>query len=204
MRRPDKNVGLKGLRQAFDEVRFGAQKTLNLRETLPTAAAATSRAEAWLRQQQVDRAEEVLIITGRGNNSDDGISVVREAVIRLLHVLKRRGVVKGHEEHTPGSFVVSLADVSALWESPARNRGRGVAPPAPTPPSLDDLDTDTRVMLRNLAERALEGLGVKDTAAFLQGEMLKQFGAIAATLGDTPGRDQRLRDAIRVALDQYE
>jgi hypothetical protein len=59
-------------------------------------------------------------------------------------------------------------------------------------------------MLRNLAERALEGLGVKDTAAFLQGEMLKQFGAIAATLGDTPGRDQRLRDAIRVALDQYE
>jgi len=204
MRRPDKNVGLKGLRQAFDEVRFGAQKTLNLRENLPSAGAATARTEAWLRQQQVDRAEEVLIITGRGNNSDDGISVVREAVIRLLHVLKRRGVVKGHQEHTPGSFVVSLADVSALWESPARNRGRGVAPPAPTPPSLDDLDSDTRVMLRNLAERALEGLGVKDTAAFLQGEMLKQFGAIAATLGDTPGRDQRLREAIRVALDQYE
>jgi hypothetical protein len=204
MRRPDKNVGLKGLRQAFDEVRFGAQKTLNLREALPTATAATSRAEAWLRQQQVDRAEEVLIITGRGNNSDDGISVVREEVIRLLHVLKRRGVVKGHEEHTPGSFVVSLADVSALWESPARNRGRGVAAPSPTPPSLDDLDSETRIMLRNLAERALEGLGVKDTAAFLQGEMLKQFGALAATVGDTPGRDQRLRDAIRVALDQYE
>ena len=59
-------------------------------------------------------------------------------------------------------------------------------------------------MLRNLAERALEGLGVKDTAAFLQGEMLKQFGAIAASIGDGPGRDKRLRDAIRVALDQYE
>ena len=204
MPRSEKPVGLKGLRQAFDEVRFGAQRTLNLRETLPTAAAATARAEAWLRQQQVDRAGEVLIITGRGNKSDEGVSVVREAVIRLLHVLKRRGVVKGHEEHTPGSLVVALADVSALWESPARNRGRGVAPPPPTPPSLDNLDEDTRIMLRNLAERALEGLGVKDTAAFLQGEMLKQFGAIAGSVGDAPGRDKRLRDAIRVALDQHE
>jgi hypothetical protein len=204
MPRSGKQVGLKGLRQAFDEVRFGAQKTLNLRETLPSAAAATARTEAWLRQQQVDRADEVLIITGRGNNSDDGVSVVREAVIRLLHLLRRRGVIKGHEEHTPGSFVVALADVSALWESPARNRGRGVAPPAPTPPSLDDLDEETRIMLRNLAERALEGLGVKDTAAFLQGEMLKHFGAIAMSISDSPGREKRLRDAIRVALDQYE
>ena len=75
---------------------------------------------------------------------------------------------------------------------------------APTPASLDDLDPEARLMLRNLAERALEGLGVKDTAAFLQGEMLKQFGAIAATIGDAPGREDRLRSAIRVALDQYE
>src|SRR5262252_8335720 len=204
MPRSKRTVGFTGLRQAFDEARFGPERTLNLRDSLPTAAAATTRTEAWLRQQQVDRAGEVLIITGRGNNSEDGVSVVREAVIRLLHTLKRRGVVKSHEEHTSGSFVVLLADVSALWESPARNRGRGVAPPPSTPPSLDELDGETRIMLRNLAERALEGLGVKDTAAFLQGEMLKQFGAIAATIGDTPGRDQRLRDAIRVAMDQYE
>ena len=122
----------------------------------------------------------------------------------MLLVLKRRGVVGGHEEHTPGSFVVTLADVSALWESPKRNQGRGVAAPSPNPPSLDDLDPEVRVMLRNLAERALEGLGVKDTAAFLQGEMLKQFGAIAATIGNAPGREERLRSAIRVALDQYE
>ena len=204
MRRPDRKTRLKGLRQAFDEVRFGAQRTLNLRDTLPTPAAAVSRTEAWLRQQQVERAEEVLIITGRGNQSEGGVSVVRESIARLLLVLKRRGVIRGHDEHTPGSFVVTLADVSALWESPRRNRGRGVAPPSPTPPSLDDLDPDVRVMLRNLAERALEGIGVKDTAAFLQGEMLKQFGAIAATIGDAPGREARLRSAIRVALDQYE
>jgi hypothetical protein len=204
MNRPSRRTGLKGLRQAFDEVRFGAQRTLNLRESLPTPEDAAARTEAWLRQRQVDRAEDVLIITGRGNQSEGGVSPVRDAVVRLLHVLKRRGVITGHQEHTPGSFVVTPAPLSALWESPRRNRGRGIAPAPATPPSLGDLDEDTRVMLRNLAERALEGLGLKDTAPFLQGEMLRQFGAIAATVGDAPGREDRLRAAIRTALDQHE
>src|SRR5262249_39714371 len=150
------------------------------------------------RQQQVDHADEVLIITGRGNRSHGGVSLVREAVIRLLHTLKRRGVVAGHQEHTPGSIVVTLAPVSALWESPKGTRGRGVAPPPPTPPSLDLLDDESRTLLRNLAERALEGLGVKDTATFLEGEMLKQFGAIAGSIGDAPGREARLKAAIRL------
>lgn len=204
MSRPNRHIGLKGLRQAFDEVRFGSQRTLNLRESLPTAEAAAARAESWLRQQQVDRADEVLIITGRGNQSEGGVSVVREGVIRLLHVLRRRGVVAGHEEHTAGSFVVRLAPLSALWDSPRRNRGRGVVPPMATPPSLHDLDADTKVMLRNLAERALEGLGLKNTEPFIQGEMLRQFGAIAGTVGDATNREARLRAAIRAALDQHE
>jgi len=204
MSRSDRRVGLKGLQQAFDEARFGASRTLNLRETLPTPDQASKRADSWLRQQQVDRADEVLIITGRGNNSDLGFSVVRETVIRLLHALKRRGVVASHEEHTAGSFVVKLAPVSALWESAKRNAGRGVAPPPRMPPSLDDLDDETRQLLRNLAERALEGLGIKETADFLQGEMLKQFGAIAQSVGDAPGREERLRKAVRAALDQHE
>ena len=204
-RRVSRTVGLDGLRRAFDEARFGPARTLNLRDTLPTSTDAEKRTEAWLRQQQVDRAEEVLIITGRGNQSYGGLSPVRETVIRLLHVLRRRGVVSGHEEHSPGSFVVTLAPVAALWESPKRNDGRGViTPPAPTPPTLESLDAETKAMLRNLAERALEGLGVKDTAQFLQGEMLKQFGAIAATIGNAPGREARLKAAIRVAMDQYE
>jgi hypothetical protein len=204
MSRPDRRLGLVGLRQAFDEVRFGAARTLNLRATLPTVDAAIVRTEAWLRQQQVERADEVLIITGRGNNSDGGVSVVRVGVTRLLQALKRKGVVSGHVEHTAGSFVVTLAPVSALWESPRRNNGRGVVEAAPSPPSLDDLDAETRKTLRDLAERALEGLGIKDTATFLQGEMLKQFGAIAATVGNAPGREARLRAAIRAAIDQYE
>jgi hypothetical protein len=205
MKLPRRRLGLSELHRAFDEARFGEQRTLNLRESLPTVEMATSRVDVWLRRQQVERADEVLIITGRGNQSEDGTSPVRAAVERLLYALRRRGVIAAHREHSPGSFVVELAPVSALWESPKRNRGRGIVPSKqPTPPSLESLDADTRVMLRNLAERALEALGVKDTGAFVQGEMLKQFGAIAATVGDAPGRDERFKHAVRVALDQYE
>src|SRR5215467_4135827 len=168
-RRP--RLGLSELHRAFDEARFGDQHTLNLRESLPTVDAATTRADSWLRQQQVDQSGEVLIVTGRGNQSDDGVSPVRAAIERLLYALRRRGVIAKHREHSPGSFVVELAPVSSLWESPKRNRGRGViAPSPPTPPSLESLDEETRTMLRNLAERALEGLGVRDTSAFVDGE----------------------------------
>ncbi len=205
MKGSPRRLGLSELHRAFDEARFGERRTLNLRESLPSVAEATTRVESWLRQRQVDRADEVLIVTGRGNQSEDGASPVRAAVDRLLYALRRRGVIASHREHSPGSFVVVLAPVSSLWESPKRNRGRGVVIPArPTPPSLEALDDDMRTMLRDLAVRALEALGVKDTDAFVQGEMLKQFGALAATVGDAPGRDERLRFALRAALDQYE
>jgi hypothetical protein len=206
MSQRNRRLGLVGLRKAFDEARFGTRRTLNLRESLPRPDDAVVRADAWLRQQQVERADEVLIITGRGNRSEAGVSLVREAVSRLLHSLRRRGVVASHEEHTPGSFVVRLAPVAALWEAPRRNRGRGaiLTPPARTPPSLDQLDADSQQMLRDLAERALEGLGIKDTAAFLEGEMLRQFSALATSVGEEPDRETRLRSAIRAALDEHE
>lgn len=202
MSRSRRGVPLSGLRQAFDEVRFGPERTLNLRQSLPTAADATARAEAWLRQQQVQRAGEVLVITGRGSHSPDGISPVREAVIRLLHSLKRRGVVAEHQEHTAGSFVVTLAPVHALWESPKRKREK--APPPPEPPSLDALAPDTRNLLRALAERALDGLGVRERDPFVEGEMLRQFGAIAASVPEGPHREARLRAAIQLAMEQYD
>lgn len=202
MKRSRGGVPLSGLRQAFDEIRFGPERTLNLRQSLPTAADATARAEAWLRQQQVQRAGEVLVITGRGNQSPGGVSPVREAVIRLLHSLKRRGVVAGHEEHTAGSFVVTLAPVHALWESPKRKRE--AAPPPAAPPSLDALKPETRKLLRDLAERALDGLGVHDRDQFVEGEMLRQFGAIAASVPEGPHREARLRYAIQLAMEQYD
>ena len=210
MKRSRRGTPLQGLRQAFDEIRFGAERTLNLRESLPTRAEAVARAETWLRQQQVQQSagaeSEVLIITGRGNHSEGGISVVREAVIAMLHQLKRKGVVADHQEHTAGSFVVTLAPVRALWEAPKRNRDRdAMLPPPPVePPSLDALEPETRTLLRNLAERSLEALGVRDRTAFMESEMLRHFGAIAGNIGPGPDREQRLRSAIRLAMDQYE
>ena len=199
----DDRVGLNGLKQAFDEARFGPQRTLNLRESLPTADQATKRAESWLRQCQVGRAGEVLIITGRGRGSDGGVSVVREAVNALLHVLRRRGVVRDFREHTAGSFVVTLAPIAELWEAPRRKRDRR-PDLTDAQPSLQGLDGETRVLLRNLAERALEGLGVKDTGAFVEGEMGRQFTAIVASIGTERDNEAALREAIRAALEQYE
>ena len=200
----DDRVGLNGLKQAFDEARFGPLRTLNLRESLPTAEQATKRAEAWLRQAQVAQAGEVLIITGRGRGSDAGVSVVREAVHALLHVLRRRGVVREFGEHTAGSFVVTLAPIAELWEAPRRKRDRGHQEQPDRSASLQGLDDETRALLKNLAERALEGLGVKDTSEFIEGEMARQFSAIAASIGAERDDDITLREAIRSALDQHE
>lgn len=202
---------LSALREAFDEARFGKSRTLNLRESLPTAAEAVARAEAWLRQQQVqhsgtDAPSEVLVITGRGNNSEGGVSVVRSAVEGLLHRLKQRGVVQRHEEHTPGSFVVVLAPVKELFAVAAR-KGKVAEPPPPDPPSLESLDVETRRLLRQLAERSLEQLGVRgDRDRFIEGEMVRQFSALSATLAATGSREreQFLRAAIRRALEEYD
>jgi Smr domain len=204
-RRP---VPLAGLRQAFDEARFGTARTLNLRESHPTRAEAVARAETWLRQRQTQATGdtgEVLIITGRGNNSPGGVSVVRDTVLGLLQRLKRKGVVAGHQEHSPGSFVVTLAPVHALWDAPKRSRHEELPLPPPEPASLDALDQETRMLLRDLAQRSLEMLGVRGNRdAFVEGEMLRQFAAVAATLGPGPKSDERLRAALRIALEQYD
>src|SRR5882762_974103 len=115
MAEPRRIQGLSGLQQAFDEVRFGAARTLNLRTSLPSGSEAAARVERWLRQNQVQQSGEVLVITGRGNNSEGGIAVVREASIRVFHDLRRKGVIEGFAEHTPGSFVVTLAPVKAMF-----------------------------------------------------------------------------------------
>lgn len=204
MKDAPRRPGLAALHRAFDEARFGDARTLNLRDSLPTVDDAVARVETWLRQQQAEGASEVLIITGRGNSSEDGISPVRSAIERLLYAIRRRGVIIAHREHSPGSFVVELAPMSALWESPKRNRGRGIERAPVDPPSLQALDAETRTMLRQLAERALDGLGVKDTSQFVDAEMLKQFSAIAASVGNVPDSDERLKRAVRAAVDQYE
>ena len=197
--------GLAGLQQAFDEVRFGAARTLNLRESLPTGAEAARRVDVWLRQHQAQQSGELLIITGRGNNSESGVAVVREATLRVFHELRRKGVVQQFTEHTPGSFVVTLEPMQTMLD--ARTRGASTAtttPPPPLPPTLAALDDSTRDQLRVLAERTLDTLGVRERGPFVETEMLRLFGELGARVGSGSDREERLRAAIRRALSEIE
>lgn len=199
---------------ALDEARFGPTRTLDLHVAHPTAEQAVARTEAWLRERQVARAGEVLVITGRGRGSVDGVPVVREAVLRLLYRLRRRGVVREMREHTSGSFVVQLAPVGALRDAP-RRRGES-RPRLAAPAELRSLRPETLALLRELAERALETLGVHGAGRLaehvevqmVEREMVAQFSAIAGTLAAvTPEpaaaqREMLLDRALRTALDE--
>jgi hypothetical protein len=196
--------GLGGLQQAFDEVRFGAARTLNLRSTLPSGSEAAARLERWLRQHQVQQSAEVLVITGRGNNSEGGVAVVREASIRVFHELRRKGVIEAFAEHTPGSFVVKLAPMKAMLQAAGRRREQTPPPKPAAPPTLEALADETRQLLRALAERSLDALGVRDRGPFVESEMLRLFGSLAATVPEGPDRERRLRTAIRSAMSEYD
>jgi hypothetical protein len=204
MAAPRRLHGFTGLQQAFDEARFGSALTLNLRASLPTGSEAATRVERWLRQHQVQQSGEVLVITGRGNNSVDGVSVVREAGIRVFYELRRKGVIEGFTEHTPGSFVVTLAPVKAMFDAAKRRREHAPPPGPADPPSLAALAAETRELLRTLAERSLDALGVRDRTPFVDGEMLKLFGALAVTVPPGPDRERRLSVAIRAAMSEYD
>lgn len=202
-REPRRRASLR-LRQAFDELRFGRERTLNLRATLPTPADACARAEAWLRERQVARAGEVLIITGRGLSSAGGVSVVREAVHRLLYSLRRRGVVKEIAEHTPGSFVVELAPVRTLREAPSRQREARSRPRPKVRQALEGLGPETLDLLERLAELSLTDVGVRDPEPFLEREMLAQLSRLAPTLRASGDREVQLRRALRAAIEEHE
>ena len=199
----DRNAGLRALHQAFDDARFGPARTLNLRNSLPTVREAVTRTESWLRERQASRAGELLVITGRGNQSDEGTSPVRAAVVRLFATLRRRGVIASVAEHTPGSFVVLPAPLSALREA-ARRRREPVAVPAADPVTLRALEPATRQILKQVAQRALEVLGAHDPAPFVEREMMEQFSRVALVVPDGPDREARLRAALRTVLQEYD
>jgi hypothetical protein len=190
--------------KAFDEAEFGAKNSLNLRDSLPSAADATYRTEAWLRERQVSGAKEVLIITGRGNQSPDGVAVVRKAVLNLLPALHRRGVVREWREHSPGSLVVGLQPITALLNAPRRKRDRDAPPGSADPRSLSALDKATLKLLRTLAIRSLDSLGVRDAEKFIEAEMLDKFSSLAASIPAGEGSEARLQKAIATALEQFD
>ncbi|HET7583923.1 MAG TPA: hypothetical protein VFK13_03395 [Gemmatimonadaceae bacterium] len=189
--------------RALDEARFGPARTLNLRAMAPTVVQAVARAENWLRERQLAGAGEVLIITGRGQGSPSGVSPVREAVVRLLASLRRRGVVADVAHHTAGSFVVRLAPLGALRDAAPRRRER-TPPPAVDPAELAALGEDTRDLLRRLARRSLEELGVRDVEPFVAREMVAQFALFSAGTPEGPARERRLRAALTRALGELD
>ncbi|HEY2897495.1 MAG TPA: hypothetical protein VGJ12_10185 [Gemmatimonadaceae bacterium] len=201
--RPVKVPRSPSLHQAFDEIRFGADRTLNLRTHHPSREQAVRRAENWLRERQMSRAGEALVITGRGNNSPDGVSVVRAAIVQLFASLRRRGVIDEVIEHTQGSFVVTFAKLNAVRDAPQRSRNPHELAPR-DPAQLAALEPKTRALLRHLAQRALEELGVDPTPGFVEQEMLAQFAAAAPGVPSGNDREQRLRDALRAALHEYD
>jgi hypothetical protein len=192
-----------GVLRALDEAAFGSGRTLNLRESLPSAEQARTRAENWIRERQMTLGGEVLIITGRGNNSPDGVSVVRATISSLLQTLQRKKVVKSWRQHSPGSFVATLAPASALFDAPPRKKDRLDRTAKPAPGALAGLSNDTLVLLRTLATRSLQALGVNDTGAFLTAEMETKFTAISAALGATLD-EASFRKAVERALDEID
>ena len=190
------------IQKAFDEIRFGPSKTLNLRESLPTADEARARADSWIRAKQVERAGELLIITGRGKGSEGGVSVVRQTILALFPSLRRRNIITGWEEHTAGSFIVKLAPMAAMFEAPRRRRERDV--PVPIPESLSALSPDTLDLLRELAVASLMMLGVRGPERFVESEMTTKFSKLTAALSGAEDPEAELRAAIRHALEELD
>jgi len=197
-------VSLHPVLKAFDEAEFGAKNVLNLRESLPTAADARFRTESWLRERQISGVSEVLLITGRGNQSPGGVSAVRSAILALLPALRRRGVVTEWQEHTPGSVVVRLGSITSMLEAPRRKRDRDSQPPVQDPKALTALESSTLSLLRRLAIRSLESLGAHVPEKFVEAEMLSQFNTLAGIVVPGEGSEARLRQAISAALEQID
>ena len=175
---------------------------------MPNAADAVKRAEGWLRMKQAEGAREVLVITGRGNGSYARIPVVREAVRRLLGLLSTRGVVEAHSEHSPGSFAVRLAPLSAATARRSVTTAEAAPAEAPAPPTLDGLLPETREQLRLLAAGTLHALGVRDAPPdFVQDEMTRQCALLASNLASAATaseQEQLLQRAIRHALERLD
>ena len=190
-------------RTSLERVLFGPLRTLNVRASRLTGQESAARVESWLRSKQVELTGEVLVITGRGAGSLDGVPVVKEATHRVLDRLRRLGVITSYGEDTPGSFIATLAPLRSLLEAPARRKT-----PAPASlhrtPSIQGIRPETRERLRYLAVRAIEALGVKAASeAQLASEMARQFSVIARTAPSGVDADKWIDGAITKALNEY-
>lgn len=193
--------------RAFDQIQFGPDRTLNLRDSLPTGADARFRAESWLRQRQAVSLEEVLIVTGRGKGSPNGIPVVKEAILALLHALRRQGVVKSWREHSGGAIAVEPASMGELLSAPRRHRDSKrekstAAPVLPPSPVFAGISRETEKLLRQLAEGSLTELGIRDTTGLVEAEMTRKLSLLVRGLPETGDREAALCAVIIRAIEE--
>jgi hypothetical protein len=199
---PRSKPKLTALWHALDEAAFGSERTLNLRESLPTAADARARTETWLRSRQVTKAAEVLIITGRGNQSPGGVGVVRREILAMMPSLRRRGIIESWKEHSPGSIVVKLAPTAALFSAPKRRRDNSPAAESASAEVIAGLEPETASMLRQLAIGSLEALGVSSDDPFVQAEMSRMFSILSSAIPEAERTEAALRASIQHAIDE--
>jgi hypothetical protein len=193
--------------RAFDEIEFGPDRTLNLRDSMPSAADARHRAEAWLRQRQSISRDELLIVTGRGKGSPDGVPIVKAEIVALLHVLRRQGVVKSWREHSAGALVVEPNSMTELLSAPRRHRDAKRAkgkPPASVQPisGFEGINSVTQGLLRQLAELSLQDLGIRETDDVVGAEMARQFSQLVRGLPDGGDRESSLQAVIIRAIEE--
>ena len=194
------------VQKAFDDVRFGPTRILNLRDGLPSGAVAVQRAEGWLRAKQIELAGEVLIVTGRGNGSLGGIAVIRTEVQKLLNRLQRIGVVQSVNEHTAGSVAVTLAPLRALFEVATRKKDvEKAARPVRTAPAFNAMEPATLDALHRLAERSIEALGVRaPSEAMVAEEMERQFSVLTRAIPRAEFSEPAFAAALARAADEYD
>lgn len=169
---------------------------------MPSATQAVRRCEGWLRSHQVQGSTEVLVITGRGNQSIGGIAIVRGAIEKLLFALHRKGIVASHSEHNPGAFVVRLASLRSLAEAAPRRRDRATTSRKST--ALHGLAPKTTALLRDLAERSLHALGVTLSDAGIADEMQRHLRLLTPGLPASGDLEARLQAALRAAIADYD
>jgi hypothetical protein len=191
------------LLKAFDELEFGADCILNVRDSFPTAEEARRRVDPWLRQAQVSGAKKVLVITGRGKGSADGFGVVKQTVEAVLHKLRREGVVNIWSEHTEGAFSVEMASIASLLSAPRRSRRKETRDERKVSPVVG-LDSDTEGLLRRLAERSLHDLGIKEFEGLVEEEMATKLSILLSSLPSEERHEQTLRAAIIRALEELD
>jgi hypothetical protein len=97
-------------------------------------------------------------------------------------------------------MVVKLAPLSALISAGRRRRDSEQQPTRADPDILKGLSAETQVLLRQLALRNLDSLGVDASEQFVQQEMARTFSTLALSISDGGDREAGLRAAIVSAL----